>query len=46
MGVRIESFEPETVDLMRTALDDAWSSLPSKLQTRGTKSSLAAAIVR
>ena len=46
MGVDIQSFDPETIVLMRNALDDAWCSLPSKRQTLRRKSALAAAIVR
>jgi hypothetical protein len=45
MNVHIESFDPETVALMRVALDHAWSSLPRKRQTPGNRSTLAAAIV-
>ena len=45
MGVHVELFDPETVVVMRSALDDAWSSLPSKRQTLGRESALAAAIV-
>ncbi len=45
MDVHIESFDPETVDLMRAALDHAWSSLPLERQTPGSKSTLAAAMV-
>jgi hypothetical protein len=46
MGIHIGLFDSETVVLMRTALDHAWSSLPPKRQTPGRKSALAAAIVR
>ena len=45
MDVHIDSFDPETIDLMRAALDHAWSSLPLQRQTPRSKSTLAAAII-
>jgi hypothetical protein len=39
-------FDPETVTLMKTALDDAWGCLPPAMKATVLKSALAERIVK
>jgi hypothetical protein len=39
-------FEPETIELMRVALEEAWAQLRPEEQARHTKSDLAERILR
>ena len=39
-------FDPKTVDLMKTTLDNAWSSLSAEQQTKIDRTSLAERILR
>jgi hypothetical protein len=40
------SYDPDTVRILREALDDAWKTLPSEQQMHTEKSALALAILR
>jgi len=40
------SFDPETIQLLRAILDDAWASLRPEEQAQSSKSALAARILR
>jgi hypothetical protein len=40
------AFDPETVALMKTALDEAWASLTEEQRARRTPNELASRIVR
>jgi hypothetical protein len=40
------SFDPETVTLLRTALDAAWDALPPERRVRTSKSDLAVRLLR
>lgn len=39
-------FDPETISLLKTALDDAWASLPPQQQARMLKTTLAERILK
>ena len=39
-------FDPETISLLRAALDDAWSSLPPELRATTLKTTLAERILQ
>jgi hypothetical protein len=40
------SYDPETIDLLRSALDEAWASLTPDKQAHTSKTALAARILR
>ena len=40
------AFDPETIDLLRSVLDEAWGSLRPEQQVQGSKSMLAAFILK
>lgn len=47
MGVaEASSFDPETIQLMRGVLDDAWASLPPNEQVKSSKTHLAERILK
>jgi hypothetical protein len=39
-------FDPETVAVLRTALDDAWATLPEDIQAKTNRSALAVSILK
>jgi hypothetical protein len=44
--IKAAHFDPETITLMKTALDDAWSCLPATMKASVLKSALAERILK